>query len=365
MVSNYSAEKVTVFGGGNIGTQVACISASKGYEVTVFSSRPAEFGKDLEIVDESGEISCRGSIARVTDSIETAMQSKILFVAYPSILFSKLAARIEPFVRPGQILCLLPGTGGAEFFFHDCVQKGAVLCGLQRVPAVARLVKYGKRVRVEGKREHLYLASVPSSCAEELSAFISGLFDMPCTPLAHYLEVTMTPSNSILHTSRLATMFGDYTPGRVYERMPLFYGDWTDASSEHLLACDAEHQRMLGMLDRLDLSSVKSMVLHYDSSDTPAKMTAKLSGIRSLNRLPSPMIRLEGGWIPDFESRYFSSDFPYGLAIIESFGRVLHADIPKIEKTMQWYRDVTGNRECFELSRYGVNTPEDIYRIYL
>ena len=43
---------ISVIGGGNIGTQFACMCASKGYDVYVLSSKPELFDGTLEIVDE-------------------------------------------------------------------------------------------------------------------------------------------------------------------------------------------------------------------------------------------------------------------------------------------------------------------------
>lgn len=50
---NLSYKRISVIGGGNIGTQVACVCASKECDVTVYSSRPYAYDGTLEIVDAS------------------------------------------------------------------------------------------------------------------------------------------------------------------------------------------------------------------------------------------------------------------------------------------------------------------------
>lgn len=250
-----------------------------------------------------------------------------------------------------------------EFAFRSCIQAGAVLFGLQRVPSVARLEQYGRRVRCEGLRDKLFLAAIPHGKAQEMAAFISELFEIPCTPLPNYLSVTLTPSNPILHTARLRTLFSGYTEGTVYDRNPLFYGEWSDASSELLMACDEELQQICGSLERLDLSGVRSLRLHYES-DTAQAMTKKLRSIASLHNLKSPMKQVPGGWIPDFQSRYFTADFPYGLAILEGFADILGIAVPHIRETMDWYRFVTGDRHRLMLGDYGICSVEDIYDFY-
>ena len=192
---------------------------------------------------------------------------------------------------------------------------------------------------------------------------MTGLWGIPCTALPNYLSVTLTPSNPIFHTTRLRTLFADYEEGKMYERNLLFYGEWSDASSELLIACDGELQEMLKIMDKLDLHDVRSLKLHYES-DTVDAMTKKLCSIKSLHNLSSPIKQVDGGWVPIFKSRYFTADFPYGLAIIEELAAILVFDAPNIRDTMDWYRRVTGDTERFDLGAYGIHSLEDIYELY-
>ncbi|MBR1748099.1 MAG: NAD/NADP octopine/nopaline dehydrogenase family protein [Clostridia bacterium] len=356
-------KKVAVIGAGNIGTQFGCLCAEKGYSTTMISS--GDYGREvlLETVDERDRVTHAGKVNFSSD-YGVLTECDVVFVTHPSFMFAELGKRLKDVLRPGTYLCVLPGTGGAEFFFRDCIKKGVVLCGLQRVPGVARLVEKGKRVRVSGLRDTLCLASIPAREAEIFAPFLSDLVGIRCETLPQYLCVTMTPSNPILHTTRLRTMFFDYEPGRKYDKNPLFYGEWTDRSSALLLLCDAEHQTLLRRMSGLDLSSVRSLVEHYDKSDTPEKMTKKLRSISSLHGISSPMIQTSDGWTPDFGSRYFSADFPYGLAIIEEFAKVVGVASPNITETMDWYCAVTGKGRTFFLKDFGITSLADVYDYY-
>lgn len=361
----YQPEKthITVIGGGNIGTQFACKCAQKGYCVNVFSSRPDMYDGSLEIVDEFGNVT-NGILDKVTSDICEAIDGcQIIFVTHPAFRLSEIANQLLPYIKKGMVIFVLPGTGGAEFAFKECIRAGAELCGLQRVPSVARLEQYGKRVRCEGLRPELFLASIPNQKCGELSEFMSSLWEIPCIPLPNYLSVTLTPSNPILHTTRLCTLFSDYEDGKVYDYNPMFYGEWSKASSKLLLACDEELQQMLKLMDKLDLHYVRSLKIHYESN-TVDEMTKKLRSIKSLHNLLSPMYRVDGGWVPDFNSRYFSADFPYGLAIIEELADVLGFDAVNIKNTMKWYRRVTRDENRFDLAEYGIHNLQDIYDLY-
>ena len=355
--------RIAVIGGGNIGTQVACVCAIKGYTVNVNSSKPELYNGTLEIVDENNNVS-KGNINLVTSSMRQTIEGcQIIFVTHPAFRLKEIANQMLPYIKKDMNIGVLPGTGGAEYAFRECIKKGATLFGLQRVPSVARLEQYGRRVRCEGLRSELFLASIPNSSATDLAEFMSDLWGIPCHILPNYLSVTLTPSNPILHTTRLRTLFSDYYEGKVYERNPLFYGEWSDDSSELLISCDSELQKMLKIMNKLDLNDVKSLKLHYES-DTVEAMTAKLRSIKSLHNLLSPMKYVGGGWIPDFSSRYFTADFPYGLAIIEELAEILNYDAPNIRETMDWYRKVTGDTNKLNLKDYGINDIEDIYDLY-
>lgn len=66
------------------------------------------------------------------------------------------------------------------------------------------------------------------------------LLDTPIEVVPHYLEVSLSNSNPLLHTSRLYNLFQNYREGIYYEKVPLFYEDWTDEDAELLIRCDNE-----------------------------------------------------------------------------------------------------------------------------
>ncbi len=355
--------KIAVIGGGNIGTQFACLLAYKGFCVNVHTSKPYKYDGELEIVNEKDEIII-GRPNLITDDIGKAVKDcDVVFVTHPAFQLRDTAEKILPYVNSAMRIVMIPGTGGTEFAFHDCINAGAVLYGLQRVPSVARLEQYGKKVRCEGLRDKLHIASLPKSDSLLISELLQYVFEIPCIVLPNYLCITLVPSNPILHTTRLRTLFSDYEKGKVYDHNPLFYGEWNDSSSELLIACDDELQQMCKIIEKLDLSSVRSLKLHYESR-TVKEMTKKIRSIKSLQNLYSPMKKADNGWIPDFNSRYFTADFPFGLAILEELSDILDYNAKNIKETMSWYRKVTGNTEKLNLSDYGISTLNDIYNFY-
>lgn len=125
------------------------------------------------------------------------------------------------------------------------------------------------------------------------------------------------------------------------------YEGWTDEASRMLIACDSELQDLCHVIP-MDIKTVKSLKLHYESSTTKA-MTAKIRGIEAFKGLTSPMKQTSDGWVPDFESRYFVADFSYGLKIIKDMARLFEVETPHIDEVWNWYEEVSRDRNFFSL----------------
>lgn len=354
---------ITIVGAGNIGTQFAAHCAENGHKVVVYGSKPEKINKLLTVVNEENEIIHRGIIEKATDDEKEAFSNAdLIFVTMPATLMRLNAQKIEPFVKPGLKICIVPGTGGGECAFYGCIRKGATVFGVQRVPSVARLIEYGNTVKAIGYRDEMFVAAIPHKETGECCKIIESIIGVKTTPLPNYLNITLTPSNPILHTTRLRNLYGDWKEGVVYKKVPLFYENWNNETSELLIACDTEVQQLCKTLP-FNLSYVKSLCVHYESPTAEA-MTKKISGITGFKGLTSPTKKVEGGYIPDFNSRYFTADFSYGLVILIQIAEYVNIDVPNMRETLQWYHDLVGERKEYNFKDYGINTYQDFVDFY-
>lgn len=354
---------ITVVGGGNVGTQIAVHCAEKGHRVTLFTSKPEKFSKKLSIIDECDRLLHEGEIY-LASADETAAFSTAdaVFVTMPAYCMSDLAARMLAHLPAHASVGLVPGTGGGECAFAPHLSRGGTVFGLQRVPSVARLVAYGKTVRATGYRERLHVAALPACKAEQIAEMVGEIFDMPCTPLPNYLNVTLTPSNPILHTTRLRSIFADYTAGKSYARVPLFYEEWSDESSELLLACDAEVQALCAQMP-FALSFVKSLREHYES-DSAEALTKKIRSIKGFKGLPTPSVAVEGGFAPDLDSRYFVADFSFGLSILVQIAAFYGTDVPHMKQTLAWYEGISRHKAEYSFADFGITDKNSFEKFY-
>ncbi|MGN9136127.1 2-dehydropantoate 2-reductase N-terminal domain-containing protein [Clostridium sp. HCP1S3_B4] len=206
--------RITVIGGGNIGTLMAAEMAHKGHQVTMYTSKPQKWHRKLEVYDIKENYILGGILYKVTNSIKEAIEdAEYIWVAMPAQLLSSIAFKMLPYVKTKQKIGIVPGSGGAEFAFKEFIKKGCILFGLQRVHSIARLKEYGKSSYMLGRKKNIYIASIPRKEVKCICKDVSFLFNMPCEPLDNYLSVTLTPSNPILHTTRLYSIFKDYKEG--------------------------------------------------------------------------------------------------------------------------------------------------------
>jgi len=402
---------ITVIGGGNIGTQFAVHSSDKGHSVKMFTSNPSRFSKHLFIVDKSDNVIKEGEIVLATsDPHEALHDAEMIMITMPPTMMIPLAQIINEHADPHAVIGFVPGNGGFEFAFRDCIERGNVLFGIDRVPAIARLKERGRTVCCSGYKDRLYVAALPSSHTEECAALIESIYDIPCVRLPGFMALTLTPSNPILHTARLMTIFSDYEPGVTYESLPLFYEEWDDASSELLLACDDEIQDICRALPWFGLEYVVSEREFYNA-DTVEEMTYAIRTEESLLGLTTPSVcsdikgrglsglrkrrkqrwqRIEQhikrrsdwreileerrnrrreenteGLIPDLHSRYFTADFPYGLSVIQQIGKIAGVAMPNIDKLIEWYDNIAIINDKLRLSDYGITDVESLKEFYL
>lgn len=367
---NTQNKKITIIGGGNMGS-ILSVKFSLKYDVTLFLNAPYEkvdeYHKDMVIFNEDNNTFIKGKINLITENLEDAVKdADWIYITYPSFLFSKLSKELIPLLHNGQHLVGIPGSGGFELYFKAALNKGVTITGLQRTHSVARIMAKGQEVRESGVRTSIKCASIPASFNKEASNFISDCYSLPVEPLDNYLNVTLLNSNPILHTSRLYTIFKDYLSKKEYDRLPLFYEEWSLESSELLEKMDQELFNMFDVLGKhnMPVTQITTLLKHYDSNNT-IEMTKKLNSINSLKGLTTPSKLNENGkYIPDLSSRYFTADFPYGLDILLSFSYILGVSAPNMQKVSDWYHQVTNTERTFYLKDFGLNSIDDLKDIY-
>lgn len=327
---------IAIIGGGNMGTLMAAEFALQGHNIKIYSRRPNDWSDAIEVYDRDDNLLfCSSNIVACSELSQAVQDVEMICITTPASTFGEFANRLEPLVNEGQTLFVVPGSGGAEFAFYNLIQKGVILLGMQRVHSISRLKKYGQSVYMLGRKKELHIGTIPADTVDRYKEIVENLFSIKTVTLPNYLNVTLTPSNPILHTTRLYALFHAKPTDYEYADNPLFYERWDDESSEALLNCNGELMQICRKIP-LDVSGVISLRVCYES-DSVESMTARIRNMEELKGLGSPMCKSGNGWKVDWNSRYFTSDFPFGLKILIDIAKLFDVATPEMSKVWEWY----------------------------
>ena len=328
-------KKICICGGGNLGHVVAGFLAAHGdCEVSLLTRHPERWQQQLEITTPEGTI-LQGAIGKITsDPQDVIPQADIVLLCLPGFSIREVLQQIAPALTPGTAVGSIVSSTGFFFEAFKILSKDTPLFGFQRVPFISRLKEYGRSADLLGYKPDLSIAIEQTADKEALRATIEKLFRVPVQLLSSYYEVSLTNSNPLLHPSRLYSLWKDWHEGIVYPEQSLFYEQWTDEASRYLIQMDEEFNQLLDVLP-VTKGSIPTILDYYESHDA-ASLTSKLQSIQAFKGIKSPMIQVEGGWVPDFESRYFTEDFPYGLQIVQRLAHEHGIKTPMMDKILRW-----------------------------
>lgn len=331
---------ICICGGGGLGHVIAgYLSAKNKITVNVLTRRPTLWGRTLEINTPDREI-LHGTLNKVSNQAATVISdADIVLLCLPGYSIREELIKIAPYVKTGTFVGSVFSSTGFFFEASKIFDKCIPLWGFQRVPFISRVVEYGHRADLLGYKSS-YNIAVERTTESDKAAFrkvIEWLFDRPTNLLNNYYEASFTNSNPILHPARLYSLFSDWFNGIYYDRNVLFYEEWNDLSSELLIRMDHELFRLLEKLP-VDPNYLQPILTYYESTDA-GSLTRKISSIEGFKGIESPMIQTPEGWTPDFRSRYFQEDFPFGLKYIADQAKCEHVETPIIDKVLAWGLD--------------------------
>lgn len=325
--------KICICGGGNLGHVCAGFLANRGHQVSILTTKPEHWSSVLEIVAPDNTFT--GKLASVTSKPEEAIpQAEMVMVCLPGYAIHDELICIRPYLSKSCIIGTVVSSTGFFFEAFDVLSSNVPLFGFQRVPFISRIIEYGKKAELKGYKEALHVAIEHATDKESIRKELEKLFEKPVSIAENFYEVSLSNSNPLLHPARLYTMWKDWRPGMFYPRNPQFYAEWTVEASALLIQMDDEFQLLLKELG-LKPGSIPTILDYYESTNE-ITLTQKLHDIKAFQDISSPMKEVEEGFIPDFSSRYFVEDFPYGMRFIVETAHKQHVEIPTIEKVYQW-----------------------------
>lgn len=324
-----------ICGGGSLGHVIAgYLGANADVRVSMLTQRPQLWKNDIEVHTPEQTI-IHGHIHTISSNPEDVIpQANIILLCLPGFAIKQQLQLIKPYVKSTTFVGSVFSSTGFFFNAMEILNEDVPLWGFQRVPFICRTREYGQSANLLGYKSNLNIAVERTDEKEDFRLLVEELFNTPVSLLNNFYEATLTNSNPLLHTSRLYTMFGASNEGRTFPRMILFYEEWTEEAAQLLIDMDEEFFRLLEVLP-VKPNYLPRILEYYESHDARS-LAQKLSSIQGFKGITSPMKQTAQGWIPDFASRYFTEDFPYGLHFIWQLAKEKGIATPKIDMVYQW-----------------------------
>jgi hypothetical protein len=365
-------------GGGHIGTTLLCYikHTHPEYRVSLFTRKPDRFAEIIKCNDIEGCFSYDVKADCISnDAKEAAGKADIVFVALPHFAVEKAFCDIAPYVSEKAMIGVLPGGGGCEFFFGKYFDHNKTLFGFQRVPFTAKVQEYGKETNLKSWKPFSVVGTLQRDRIDKACRIIEDC-GLKTQKASNYLEIALTPTNPILHTSRTFEIFGEHDKDYAFENKQKFYVGWTDKASETLFTMDEELHELLDSIEGVDTSAIKKLSEHYESP-TIHDLTLKINSIPTFQSVYAPMKEIDGKYYADTDSRMFTEDFPWGLLVIRSYFYYFDIEAPMMDRVLGWFSTYMGYdwyfggkligkdlRNTGIINNYGIKDRKELLSVY-
>lgn len=155
--------------------------------------------------------------------------SDIVLVCVSHADVPALLRRIAPHLSERVVVGGIPGFGGFGIAAAQIVPHAACIFGTQRIPFVVRGFLPGRHVTIGGIRRQTFVGTMPAVRAKPVSELVQELLGVRTVPVSHYVNIELSPSNSVVNPARLFSLFG--TARRNPDLKTEFFVDWDIKSS--------------------------------------------------------------------------------------------------------------------------------------
>jgi opine dehydrogenase len=334
---------VAVLGGGNGGHAVAANLALAGYKVNFFEL--PQFAESFERVLRTKEIRIEGvsidgtaKLHLATTDIQQAIKdAEVIFIVTPAFGHKAMAEFCAPFVQNGQIIALMPGSGGSLEFVKIFKQKR-----VKREIAFAEscTLPYGARLKGPGHVSVLIHAVVlptgvfPARKTNEVIPKLKQYYSV-ILPTKDVLEAAINNPNPIVHP--VATLFSatriEHSKGEFYlyaEGMtPSVARAYESLNEERLSICKALGYKLYHW-DNLNFKNYNlgetEEECRYRILNTSMDAAFGKDGIYAGIKMKGP---------EHLKDRFITEDVPHGMVLISTLGNLIGVPTPTHDAVVQ------------------------------
>jgi opine dehydrogenase len=333
--------RIAVCGEEAVAHSIAAVCGWRGHAVRVLAARPERWASCLHGSLADGSV-FTGPLDDVTHDARTAVaNADVVFICVRHAALAGVLGQIAPHVRADTLVGAVPGFGGFGLIARRMFPGVATLFGTQRIPFVVRRHVRGRTVAIGGIRRQTFVGTMAARRARPVAALIERILGVPTVPVSHFVNVELSPSNSIVNPARL------YAMSRPRPRHPKaeeeFFLDWDMAASRVLLALDRELQEGRRLIPR-DTSFVAPILLQYDANDA-STLTDRMRSLHALAGRRVPVRRTRGAITINPRTDYVLEDIDHGIQLVRDVLRLAGASTPMMDRILEWRRLVLGSAD--------------------
>jgi len=334
---------IAVLGGGNGGHAVAANLSLSGFKVNFFEL--PKFAGSFEKVLRTKEIRIEGvsidGVAKLNlatiDIKQTIKEAEVIFVVTPAFGHKAMAEACAPFVQDGQIIVLMPGSGGslefAKIFKEKKVKREITFAESCTLPYGTRL-KGASHVSVLINAIILPTGVFPSKRTSNVIPKLKQFYPI-IIPAKDVLETAINNPNPIVHPA--ATLLSatqiEHSKGEFYlyaEGMtPAVARTFESLNEERLSVCRALGYKLYHW-DNLEFKNYNlgetEDECRYRILNTSMDAAFGKDGIYAGMKMKGP---------EHLRDRFVTEDVPYGMVLLSTLGGLLRIPTPTHDAVIQ------------------------------
>ncbi len=294
---------------------------------------------------------------RVTADAKAAIEdADIVIITVPAHVRPQTLQAIVPHLSASKPVYIgaIPGFCGFDWLAEAALpdRPNLVIWGMKDVPHTAFELTPGRSIKMGGGKSQLYVATHPresQASGQQLQGILTRLYDPCVRMLDHYLEITLTPGNPIMHSSVIYGLIGPYGQWhrKIFPQRMCWWSECPELGAYFLERMDQESQALCAVISQrlgIGLSSVKALKqeiveAYGDQIRDQSSMLSILRTNQAYNNILAPMVPAadnRAGYVIERESRAFNEDVAYGLVLLVEMARRLDLKVPYIEEVLQW-----------------------------
>lgn len=349
---------ITIVGAGNGGHVLSAIAGSlPDYEVRVVTRRPDLFADKTVTVQRpgiGGGGDIVGTISMVTANPGDVIEgSDIVIWCGPVVATKEVFEMLAPFVRaskrPMYVGCLF-GQGCIHLLAKKCFGEDVPFFCFQNIPWLCTTIVPGKICSIVGRKKYTSIACHRVNFTWLKKTLQPCLAGPTITQLADFSSIVLNPANQIIHPARYWGIFKDWDGKPIKpDSIPWLYRDFDDTSAEALEGLDVELQNIKRMLcslcPELDLDGViplrNRILAQYGEQVADASNLRQIMATNQAYMMAkTPVLKVAGGVIPNFDHRVVQDDIPHGLCVVKDIAELLHEKTPWIDLLIEWHQNL-------------------------